>query len=155
MRVSASTRFPRWQIQENLEGRQSKLTPADLSGGMNIYGIEHVQLAMPKGREADAIAFYEGVLGLTNVPKPDHLAVRGGCWFESGEVRIHLGVAEDFLPAAKAHPALLVKSLPDLVALLEEREIVVTVDLPLKGFDRCYAEDPFGNRIEFMERIDT
>ncbi|NCY17322.1 MAG: glyoxalase, partial [Actinobacteria bacterium] len=61
---------------------------------MNIYGIEHVQLAMPKGREAEAIAFYEGVLGLTNLPKPEHLAIRGGCWFESGAVKVHLGVSE-------------------------------------------------------------
>ena len=120
---------------------------------MNVYGIEHVQLAMPKGRESDAIAFYEGVLGLTNVPKPDHLAGRGGCWFESGDVRIHLGVSGDFVPAMKAHPALLVRSLPDLVVLLEEHGIEVTVDQPLDGFDRCYAHDPFGNRIEFMQRI--
>ena len=120
---------------------------------MNIYGIEHVQLAMPKGREDDAISFYAGVLGLINVPKPDHLAVRGGCWFETGEVRIHLGVSEDFVPATKAHPALLVRSLPDLVARLEDRSVVVTVDQPLEGFDRCYAHDPFGNRIEFMQRV--
>jgi catechol 2,3-dioxygenase-like lactoylglutathione lyase family enzyme len=117
-----------------------------------IYGIEHVQLAMPKGRETEAISFYEGVLGLTNVPKPDHLAVRGGCWFESGEVRIHLGVADDFVPATKAHPALLVRSLTDLVSVFDDHGIAVTVDQPLEGFDRCYAHDPFGNRIEFMQR---
>jgi catechol 2,3-dioxygenase-like lactoylglutathione lyase family enzyme len=120
---------------------------------MNIYGIEHVQLAMPKGRESEAIEFYEGVLGLTNVPKPDHLAIRGGCWFESGSVKIHLGVSEAFVPATKAHPALLVHSLPDLVAHLAEHSIEVSVDQPLEGFDRCYAHDPFGNRIEFMQSI--
>lgn len=118
----------------------------------NIFGIEHVQLAMPRGRESEAIGFYEGVLGLRSVPKPDHLAVRGGCWFESGEVRIHMGVADAFVPASKAHPALLVRSLPELVSVLEAHGIEVRVDQPLEGFDRCYAHDPFGNRIEFMQR---
>jgi catechol 2,3-dioxygenase-like lactoylglutathione lyase family enzyme len=66
-----------------------------------------------------------------------------------------LGVSADFVPATKAHPALLVKSLRDLVVHLEEHGIKVRVDQPLEGFNRCYADDPFGNRIEFMERIDT
>lgn len=120
---------------------------------MNIYGIEHVQLAMPPGGESEAVGFYEAVLGLSAVPKPAHLAVRGGCWFESGEVKIHLGVTEDFVAATKAHPALLVASLPDLVSALDDHGIAVTVDQPLEGFDRCYAHDPFGNRLEFMQRI--
>ena len=120
---------------------------------MSIYGIEHVQLAMPPSRESEAIDFYEGVLGLTQIAKPAHLAVRGGCWFEAGEARIHLGVTENFVPAVKAHPAFLVTSLADLVSKFRERGITVTFDQPLEGFDRCYVDDPFDNRIEFMERI--
>ena len=119
---------------------------------MDIYGIEHVQLAMPKGREDEAIDFYEGVLGLKNVPKPENLTKRGGCWFESGVVKIHLGVAKDFVPATKAHPALLVDDLDELKRILQEHEFEVIVDKPLEGFERCYTHDPFGNRIEFMER---
>ena len=129
---------------------------APSTGGrdVNIFGIEHVQLAMPSGRESEAIDFYEGVLGLSHVPKPEHLAARGGCWFESGDVRIHLGVTENFVPATKAHPALLVRSLPELMSVLAQCSVDVTVDQPLDGFDRCYAHDPFGNRIEFMQRTD-
>ena len=71
---------------------------------MSIRAIDHVQLAMPAGREDDARAFYAGLLGLSEVPKPPHLAARGGCWFETRDVKIHLGVDPDFRPARKAHP---------------------------------------------------
>src|SRR5882724_1289705 len=83
---------------------------------MRILRIDHVQLAMPAGGEQKARAFYAGLLGIPEVPKPPELARRGGAWFESGELRIHLGVDADFRPAKKAHPALQVS---DLKALLE------------------------------------
>ena len=117
---------------------------------MKIAGLHHVQMAMPPGGEGDAIAFYEGVLGLPRVDKPSHLAARGGCWFESGETRIHLGVEEPFTPARKAHPALLVDDLPALRRRLEEAGVAVVDDEPLPGFERWYASDPFGNRLEFL-----
>ena len=120
---------------------------------MNIHGIEHVQLAMPPDREADAVAFYVGVLGFTQVPKPAHLAVRGGCWFEAGNARLHLGVSPDFVPATKAHPALLVRDLAELRRDLEAKGVETVDDQPLEGFDRCYLHDPFGNRIELMQPI--
>jgi catechol 2,3-dioxygenase-like lactoylglutathione lyase family enzyme len=75
---------------------------------MNIYAIDHVQLAMPAGEEEKARAFYAGVLGIPEVAKPPHLARRGGVWFQQGDLKIHLGVEENFRPAKKAHPALLV-----------------------------------------------
>src|SRR5688572_29767676 len=87
------------------------------SSAMHIVGIHHVQLAMPAGRETEARAFYSGLLGLPEVPKPPELARRGGAWFESGGVKLHLGVEQDFRPARKAHPALLVSG---LVALIEQ-----------------------------------
>ena len=79
---------------------------------MRIVAIDHVQLAMPPGGEQAARDFYSGVLGLPEVPKPPVLAARGGCWFERDGVRLHLGVEEDFRPARKAHPALLVQVVP-------------------------------------------
>ena len=82
---------------------------------MPIDRIDHVQLAMPPGGEDLAVAFYEGLLGIRQVRKPPHLAVRGGCWFEDDDVKVHLGVDPDFRPARKAHPALLVTDLPALV----------------------------------------
>ena len=118
---------------------------------MPIDRIDHVQLAMPPGGEDLAVAFYEGLLGIRQVRKPPHLAVRGGCWFEDDDLKVHLGVDPDFRPARKAHPALLVTDLPALVADLRNAGIEVRDDEPLAGYERVYVDDPFGNRIELME----
>ncbi|HZT67732.1 MAG TPA: VOC family protein [Acidimicrobiales bacterium] len=113
--------------------------------------INHVQLAMPAGRESDAVAFYEGLLGIPHVPKPEHLARRGGCWFEKGDLKVHVGVDSDFVPARKAHPAFEVQGLGELEARLRGAGAPVKDDEPLEGWQRIYTEDPFGNRIELME----
>ena len=117
---------------------------------MAVVAIEHVQLAMPAGREAEARAFYGGLLGIPERAKPAELAKRGGAWFESGGVKIHLGVEADFRPARKAHPALLVRGLRGLVERFGAAGVAVIED-PLEGFDRVYVDDPFGNRLELME----
>jgi catechol 2,3-dioxygenase-like lactoylglutathione lyase family enzyme len=119
---------------------------------MTIVGIEHVQLAMPAGREAEARDFYAGLLGIPETPKPPELARRGGVWFEDGPVKLHLGVDADFHPARKAHPALLVRDLRALVERLRDAQVEVIED-PLEGYDRVYAFDPFGNRLELMEPL--
>ena len=103
--------------------------------------------------EPAARDFYQGVLGIPEVPKPAHLAKRGGAWFERGPLKIHLGVEADFRPARKAHPALLVVDLESLIARLKDHNIRVIEDDPLEGYLRVYVEDPFGNRIELMEPI--
>ena len=118
---------------------------------VRIVAIDHVQLAMPPGGEADAQAFYEGLLGVPRVPKPPHLERRGGCWFESDAIKIHLGVEDQFSPARKAHPALQVQDLPALVELLRGAGVAVRDDEPLEGCDRVYVDDPFGNRLELLE----
>jgi catechol 2,3-dioxygenase-like lactoylglutathione lyase family enzyme len=122
---------------------------------MKVVSLDHVQLAMPAGRESEARAFYAGILGIPEQPKPPHLAARGGCWFERGALKIHLGVEKDFTPARKAHPALIIKDLPTLVAALKRAGFRVVEDEPLEGFDRVYVDDPFGNRIELMEPLDS
>ena len=116
-----------------------------------VVGFDHVQLAMPAGGEADAQAFYEGLLGLPRVPKPPHLEVRGGCWFENDAVKVHLGVEDPFRPARKAHPALQVRDLPALVERLLAAGVAVRDDEPLEGYRRVYVADPFGNRLELLE----
>jgi catechol 2,3-dioxygenase-like lactoylglutathione lyase family enzyme len=118
---------------------------------MRIEGIEHVQLAMPAGQEDAARGFYWGVLGIPEVPKPPDLAKRGGVWFESPQVKVHLGVDPDFRPARKAHPALLVHDLGGLVRAFRDMKIEVVEAEPLVGYDHVYVDDPFGNRIELME----
>lgn len=122
---------------------------------MPIESIDHVQLAMPAGEEPAAIAFYEGLLGITNVPKPPHLAKRGGCWFERGSLKVHLGVEQDFRAARKAHPALLVSDLAGLLAQLRGAGVEIRDDQPLEGYERAYIDDPFGNRLELMEPLET
>jgi catechol 2,3-dioxygenase-like lactoylglutathione lyase family enzyme len=119
--------------------------------GARVVGIHHVQVAMPPGQEDAGRAFYAGLLGLTEVPKPDHLAKRGGCWFRGEGLEIHLGVEDDFRAARKAHPALLVRDLRMLRHELESAGAEVVDDQPLEGYERCYAYDPFGNRLELIE----
>lgn len=118
---------------------------------MPVVGIDHVQLAMPPGREDDARSFYDGLLGIPERPKPPDLARRGGAWFENEAVKIHLGVEAEFRPARKAHPALLVRDLAALAARLRQAGVAVIDDEALPGYDRIYVSDPFGNRLELME----
>jgi catechol 2,3-dioxygenase-like lactoylglutathione lyase family enzyme len=114
-----------------------------------IAGLDHVQLACPAGREDEARAFYGGLLGLAEIEKPEPLRSRGGVWFRCGEQQLHLGVEDDFRPARKAHPALLVGGERELDELAE-RLGDVRWDGDLPGYARFYAEDPFGNRIELL-----
>ena len=118
---------------------------------MRVVAIDHVQLAMPAGGEPAARDFYTGVLGIPEVPKPAPLARRGGCWFEHAEVKLHLGVEADFRPAHKAHPALRVNGLAELLERCRRAGRDVVADEPLAGRARAYVSDPFGNRIELIE----
>ncbi|HEX5449522.1 MAG TPA: VOC family protein [Gaiellaceae bacterium] len=116
-----------------------------------VTGIDHVQLAAPPGCEDAARAFYGGVLGLGELPKPPALAARGGCWFRAGELELHIGVEEDFRPARKAHPGFVVADLAALRARFGEHGIEVREDDALADVTRFYADDPFGNRLEFRQ----
>ena len=118
---------------------------------MRIEAIHHVQLAMPPGGEAAAGEFYEGLLGIPQVEKPPELVVRGGAWFERGDLRVHLGVEQDFRPARKAHAAFWVRNLGDLVRGLRDAGFEVREAVPLEEHARAYVDDPFGNRIELID----
>jgi catechol 2,3-dioxygenase-like lactoylglutathione lyase family enzyme len=117
-----------------------------------VVELDHVQLAMPAGQEAIARSFYCGILGLIEEPKPPRLAERGGAWFRSGLARLHLGVDPEFHPNRKAHPALAVRGLAELAARCAAAGFTPVSDEPLDGCDRVYVSDPFGNRIELLER---
>jgi catechol 2,3-dioxygenase-like lactoylglutathione lyase family enzyme len=116
-----------------------------------IYGIDHIQLSIPPGEEDRARAFYVGLLGFTEAPKPASLAGQGGAWFEAGSLRLHLGAEPEMRPMKKAHPGLLVHSLADLVARLQAEGVTVTFEPALPDYDRAHILDPFGNRIELLE----
>jgi catechol 2,3-dioxygenase-like lactoylglutathione lyase family enzyme len=123
------------------------------SKGSAFAGIDHVQLAGPPGCEDEARAFFGGLLGLAELPKPPPLAARGGVWFECGTHQIHIGIEHDFRPAKKAHPAL---RLSDEAALIALRERLVAAGVPVREDDaiedaaRFFAQDPWGNRVEFV-----
>jgi catechol 2,3-dioxygenase-like lactoylglutathione lyase family enzyme len=115
--------------------------------------IDHVQLAMPPGPDAEkaAEAFYAGVLGMSPVAKPPALPRRGGRWFEQGGVRVHLGVEEDFRPARKAHPALVVAPFDALLRRLESAGVPVRWSEEGPGIRRGHIDDCFGNRLELVD----
>src|SRR3974390_1141324 len=115
--------------------------------GAALRAIDHVQLAMPAGGEGAPTALFQGRPGLARPPKPPALAARGGCWFSNGAVELHLGVEADFRPARKAHPAVLVAGLDELVDVLAGGGHPVRFYDEVPGVRRGYVDDPFGNRI--------
>lgn len=121
---------------------------------MKVLGVDHVQIAMPKGSEDRARGFYGEVLGMKEIPKPQALAGRGGCWFAAGAAQVHLGTEEDFRPAKKAHPALLVEGLDEILAKCRAAGLPSRPDAEIDGRRRVHVFDPFGNRVELMEAND-
>jgi catechol 2,3-dioxygenase-like lactoylglutathione lyase family enzyme len=121
---------------------------------MKILSIDHVQIAMPFGEEEKAREFYIDLLGFSETPKPPELAKRGGAWFHSENVQLHLGVESDFHPARKAHPAFIVDDLDSLIIEVQNAGYETdTSQPPLDGYKRAHVFDPFGNRIELMEKL--
>jgi catechol 2,3-dioxygenase-like lactoylglutathione lyase family enzyme len=114
-------------------------------------GIDHIQLAAPENCEHEARRFYVEMIGLKEIPKPENLRGRGGCWFQFGPQEIHVGVQKDFVPATKAHPGLLVEGLEEFRNSLVMKGIQIKEDAPINGRSRFFVSDPFGNRIEFLE----
>jgi catechol 2,3-dioxygenase-like lactoylglutathione lyase family enzyme len=123
------------------------------SGGMSfrITHLDHLQIAAPEGCEAAAREFYGEVLGMREIEKPVLLRARGGCWFECGHQQLHIGVEKDFRPAKKAHPAFAASNFDELRQALLSRGIKVLEDTSIPGVRRFHAEDPWGNRLEFLE----
>lgn len=116
-----------------------------------LLAIDHIQLAIPIGAEAAARPFYAGLLGLTEVEKPEPGRSRGGSWYEAGSVKVHLGVEADFRANRKAHPAFVVDDLAGLSLRAETAGFEVAPDHELEGVERAFIFDPFGNRLEFVQ----
>ena len=117
---------------------------------MTLQTIDHVQVAIPKGGEDKARAFYDRLLGLPEQPRPAELAGRGGAWFETPAVKVHCGVEEPFVPARKAHIAFRVDDVTALTAKARAAGFEVVEVEPFDAFTRAYIYDPFGNRLEFL-----
>ena len=119
---------------------------------MPILSIDHVQIAIPVASESQARAFYSGILGFTEIEKPPQMAERKSIWFVAGAVDLHLGIEPDFTPAKRAHPAFIVEGLDAIVAACDRAGITTKPDTSFNGFRRVHVVDPFGNRLELMER---
>lgn len=114
-------------------------------------GIDHVQLAAPKNSEQQCRAFFGDILGMTEIEKPENLKKRGGVWFECGAHQLHIGIQEPFTPALKAHPAFLMTDIKAFKQQLQHHQVDIKEDEPLAGASRFYLDDPFGNRLEFIQ----
>jgi catechol 2,3-dioxygenase-like lactoylglutathione lyase family enzyme len=117
-------------------------------------GIDHVQLAAPKGCELEARIFFGQLLGWQELVKPEPLQQRGGVWFLCGQHEVHIGVQNDFVPATKAHPGFSVVNLYSLRQRLLGHGIAIIDDdtRAEQGVQRFFVNDPFGNRLEFLEQ---
>ncbi len=118
---------------------------------MSLESIDHVQLAIPRGGEDVARGFYCDILGLPERPKPADMAGRGGCWFESESVKVHVGVEEPFIPARKAHAAFRVRDVAALAAKARAAGLEVVDNSEIDNVERVFIYDPFGNRLEFLK----
>src|SRR5579864_7966881 len=118
-----------------------------------IVGIDHVQITIPKGGEAEARAFYCDFLGLPEIEKPDSLKSRGGFWLAVGDRQLHVGTEEGVdRRATKAHVAYAVDDLEFWRRRLTESGMAIEEGLPIPGYDRFEFRDPFQNRVEFIAR---
>lgn len=113
--------------------------------------LDHVQIAIPAGGEDEARRFFGELLGLDEIARPGELSNRGGCWFALGDRQLHLGIDPDFRPARKAHIAVAVGEFAELRGRLEAAGHPVRDDVPIGGRERFFSDDPFGNRIEFID----
>ena len=119
---------------------------------MPILSLDHVQIAIPLASESRARAFYSGILGFTEIEKPPQMADRKSIWFVAGAVNLHLGIELDFTPAKRAHPAFVADGLDAILAACERADSATKPDTSFNGFRRIHVFDPFGNRLELMER---
>jgi catechol 2,3-dioxygenase-like lactoylglutathione lyase family enzyme len=119
---------------------------------MGILSLDHVQLAIPVASETRAREFYSGILGFAEIEKPAAMAGRNSMWFTAGAVNLHLGIEPEFHAAKRAHPALVVEGLDEILAACERAGLPTKPDTSVNGFRRVHVFDPFGNRLEIMER---
>jgi catechol 2,3-dioxygenase-like lactoylglutathione lyase family enzyme len=117
-----------------------------------ITGLHHAQITIPAGAEEQARQFYCGVLGLREIEKPSALRNRGGLWVQVGDRQVHIGTEDgvDRL-ATKAHIAYQVSDIAHWRRAMAANDIHILDSVPIDGFDRFEARDPFGNRIEFIQ----
>jgi catechol 2,3-dioxygenase-like lactoylglutathione lyase family enzyme len=119
---------------------------------LGISGIDHVQIAVPRALEAECLAFYRGVLGLSEIPKPEELRARGGAWFQLGNLQMHMGVDPEPSPRSKRHVCFLVGDLAAAREHFVAKGVAIEEEGVAEGLKRFFVRDPAGNRIEIGQR---
>ena len=123
---------------------------------MTVRRVHHVQITIPTGSEEAGRAFYCGLLGLTEIAKPESLAGRGGFWIQLGDTQVHVGTESDVdRTRTKAHVAYEVDDLEVWRTRLHEAGIDPGESVPIPGYDRFEFRDPFGNRVELIQPIES
>lgn len=119
---------------------------------INIKRLDHIQVCIPPGEEDNARDFYTEILGLNEIEKPDSLKPNGGLWYEAGDIELHIGVEETDCKS-KRHPAFEVENLKQAREYLFHKGVEIKTETEIPGVERFSFFDPFGNRIEFLEKV--
>ena len=119
---------------------------------INFTKLNHVQITIPIGQEENARNFYSNIIGLKEIEKPNELKTNGGIWFEIADIQLHIGI-EEIQNNSKRHPAFEVENLAKIKEYLKENGIQIREDIPVLGYNRLSFFDPFGNRIELLEKV--
>ncbi len=127
---------------------------------LGITRIDHIQIAVPRHKEAQTLAFYREVFQFPEIPKPEALKGRGGAWFQVGSLQMHIGVDPDILvdgrpalsPNSKRHICFLVEDLAAAKAAVQAHGVAVEGESVAEGLARFFVRDPAGNRIEIGKR---
>jgi catechol 2,3-dioxygenase-like lactoylglutathione lyase family enzyme len=123
---------------------------------MSIVGLHHAQITVPKGAEDEAREFYCDVLGLKEIEKPASLRGRGGLWLQVGDRQVHIGTEAGFdRLTTKSHLAYQVSDINFWRERLEVNGVLPLDSVPIEGFQRFEARDPFGNRIEMIQAVES
>ena len=112
--------------------------------------LDHVQICIPKGKEAEAREFYGNIIGFTEIPKPQELIANGGLWYQIADIQFHIGT-ENEVNRSKRHPAFEVTDVNAARAYLESQGVKIKEDIAVTGQTRFSFFDPFDNRIELLQ----
>ncbi len=117
--------------------------------------LDHVQVCIPRGADAQAREFYGGLLGLEEIEKPEELKENGGMWYAVADVQLHVGV-EETVAKSKRHPAFEVEDATGVRSYLVERGVATKGEPVIPGVVYRFSfYDPFGNRIELLEKTES
>jgi len=115
--------------------------------------LDHIQICIPIGKENDSRKFYTDIIGLTEIPKPQALIPNGGLWYQIADIQFHIGV-ESEINKSKQHPAFEVTNLDEARQHLEKKGVTIKEEIQIPGQTRFSFIDPFGNKIELLQKFD-